>query len=77
MSDIEDIALKIFHAFEDLYFEKDKGKIFDDIFERYFSFVEIDRYMDVYDVLVSLGKNHRTQFDEMVKELKSHSIVCG
>ncbi|MEW6416925.1 MAG: hypothetical protein AB1480_02255 [Nitrospirota bacterium] len=75
MTDIEDIALKIFHAFEDLYFEKDKGKIFDDIFERYFSIVEIDRYMDVYDVLVSLGINHRTYFDEMVKELRSHSII--
>jgi hypothetical protein len=75
MSDIEDISLKVFHAFEDLYFEKDKGKIFDDIFERYFSIVEIDRYMDVYDVLVSLGINHRTQFDEMVKEFISHSII--
>ena len=77
MSDLEDIALKIFYAFEDLYFEKDKGKIFDDVFERYFSFVEIEQYMDVYDVLVSLGINHRKQFDEMVKELKSHSIISG
>jgi len=77
MGDVEDIALKIFHAFEDLYFEKDKGKIFDDVFERYFSFVEIEQYMDVYDVLVSLGINHRKQFDEMVKELKSHSIISG
>jgi len=77
MGDVEDIALKIFYAFEDLYFEKDKEKIFDDVFERYFSFVEIERYMDVYDVLVSLGINHRKQFDEMVKELKSHSIISG
>lgn len=77
MGDVEDIALKIFYAFEDLYFEKDKGKIFDDVFERYFSFVEIEQYMDVYDVLVSLGINHRKQFDEMVKELKSHSIISG
>ncbi len=77
MGDVEDIALKIFHAFEDLYFEKDKGKIFDDVFERYFSFVEIEQFMDVYDVLVSLGINHRKQFDEMVKELKSQSIISG
>lgn len=73
--DIHEMALKIFHAFEDLYFDKDKGKIFDDIFSKYFPLVEIDPLMDIYDVLVSLGANHRTKFDEMVKDLRAHSII--
>ncbi|MEW6571494.1 MAG: hypothetical protein AB1390_10015 [Nitrospirota bacterium] len=75
MEDIRDMALKIFHAFEDLYFEGDKGKIFEEIFARYFPLVEIDWHMDVYDVLVSLGTNYQAQFDKMVLEFKAHSLI--
>jgi hypothetical protein len=75
MDDNQNIPLKIYHAFEDLYFEKDKGKIFDDIFTRYFSLVEIDHHMDLYDVLVLINTHHRERFDEMVREFKSHSII--
>ncbi len=75
MEDSKNLPLKIYHAFEDLYFEKGKGKIFDDIFTRYFSLVEIGHHMDLYDVLVSLNTYHRKEFDEMVKEFKAHSII--
>jgi hypothetical protein len=75
MTKNENLPLKIFHAFEDLYFEKDKGKLFDNIFSKYFPFVEIDRHMDLYDVLVSLNSKHRSQFDNMVKELKENKLI--
>jgi hypothetical protein len=75
MDDNQNMPLKIYNAFEDLYFEKGKGKIFDDIFTKYFSLVEIDHHMDLYDVLVSLNAYHREQFDEMVREFKAHSII--
>jgi hypothetical protein len=77
MSNSENMPLKIYHAFEDLYFEKGKGKIFDEIFTKYFSFLdsELDQHMDLYDVLVLLSTKHRSLFDKMVIELKENSII--
>lgn len=75
MSDTENLPLKIFNSFEDLYFEKDKGKLFDKIFSRYIVLVDFDRHMDLYDVLVLLSKNHSLQFDEMVKELRKNALI--
>ena len=75
MSDSENLPMKIFHAFEDLYFEKNKDKIFDKIFSRYFCFVDIDQHMDLYDVLVALKKKHPSHFDNMVKELREHKLI--
>jgi hypothetical protein len=75
MSNTENLPLKIFHSFEDLYFEKDKGKLFDRIFSKYFVHVEIDRNMDLYDVLVCLSKDHCSLFDKMVKELRENSLI--
>ena len=76
MSESENLPIKIFHAFEDLYLEKDKDKIFDTIFSKYFCFVEIDRFMDLYDVLVALKKNHPSHFDNLVRELREHKLLC-
>ena len=75
IQDIQDMALKILYAFEDLYFEKDKGKIFDDIFSKYIPHVVADGKMDIYDVLVSLGTGHRAEFDKMVSELRADSLI--
>jgi len=75
MIDNENLPLKIFNAFEDLYFEKGKDKTFDSIFSRYFRYVEIDRHMDLYDVLVALRKHHRSHFDKMVKELIENKLI--
>jgi hypothetical protein len=75
MSDSQNMPLKIFHAFEDLYFEKDNGKIFDDIFSRYFAPLDLDPLMDLYDVLVLLSTQHTEKFEEMLKELKAHSLI--
>jgi hypothetical protein len=75
MSDSENLPLKIFHAFEDLYFEKDKGKIFDNIFSRYVPFVELNPHMDLYDVLVELKTKHRSHFDEMVREFRENKLI--
>jgi len=75
MSDTANLPLKIFHSFEDLYFEKDKGQLFDKIFSKYIVLVDIDRHMDLYDVLVLLSKEHRLKFDEMVKELRENGLI--
>lgn len=77
MSDSENMPLKIYYAFEDLYFERDMGKIFDEIFSKYFFLLDFDLspHMDLYDVLVLLSKEHRPLFDKMVLEFKEHSII--
>lgn len=75
MSHSENLPLKIYHAFEDLYFEKDKGKIFDNIFSKYFCLVEHDGYMDLYDVLVVIMTKHRSHFNEMVRELRENKLI--
>lgn len=75
MSEIQDMAMKIFHAFEDFYLDKDKRKIFNDLFDRYLSIVDVDGRMDTYDAIVSLGLYHRSKFDQMVKVLKEHSLI--
>lgn len=74
MSEIQDMAMKIFNAFEDFYLDKDK-KIFNELFDRYLSIVDVDGRMDTYDAIVSLGIYHRSEFDQMVKVLKEHSLI--
>ena len=75
LTDIKNMAMKIFHAYEDCYLEKDKRKIFEDLFDKYLTLVNMDRYMDTYDAIVSLGLTHRFEYDLMVKTLKEHSLI--
>jgi hypothetical protein len=75
ISEIKNMAMKIFHAYEDHYLETDKRKIFDDLFDRYLTLVDFDRFMDTYDAIVSLGLKHRFEYDLMVKTLRDHSLI--
>lgn len=75
MKEITDMAMKIFNAYEDFLLDKDKRKIFDDLFDRFLTIVDIDGKTDTYDAIVSLGLFHRSEFDQMVKTLKDHSLI--
>lgn len=75
MGEIEDIAIKIYNAYEDFYFDKEKRKIYDDLFNRYLSVVDLYGTMDVYEAVVSLGHQHPFEFDELVKALKDQSLL--
>ena len=75
LSDIKNMAMKIFHAYEDSYLEKDKRKIFEDLFDKYLTLVDMDRFMDTYDAIVSLGLTRRFEYDLMIKTLKEHSLI--
>ncbi len=72
---IEDTAMKIFNAYEDFYLDKDRRKIFEDLFDKYLSIVDTTGHTETYDALVLLGTYHRTMFDQMVKILKDHSLL--
>ena len=75
MSEIEDMAMKIFFAYEDFYLDKEKRKIFEDLFDKYLSVVDVDGKTEAYDALVMLGVRHRPEFDKMVKILKDHALI--
>ncbi len=75
MGEIEDMAMKIFNAYEDGFYEKDKRKIFENLFNRYLNIVDTLGTMHLYDAIVSLGNRHRLEFDQMVKELKGNSLI--
>ena len=73
--EIKNMAMKIFNAYEDFYLDKDKRKIFDDLFDKYLTLVDMDRFMDTYDAIVSLGLTHRFEYDLMLKTLKDQSLI--
>jgi len=73
--EIKNMAMKIFNAYEDFYLDKDKRIIFDDLFDKYLTLVDMDRFMDTYDAIVSLGLTRRFEYDLMVKTLKDQSLI--
>lgn len=75
MGEIEDMAMKIFNAYEDFYLDKDKRKIFEDLFDKFLSTVDINGKMEPYDAIVALSRSHRSEFDQMVKSLKDQSLI--
>ena len=75
MGEIENISMKICNIYEDFYFDKEKRIIFDDLFNRYLSAVDLYETTDVYDAIVSLGLRHRSDFDQLVKALKDQSLL--
>jgi hypothetical protein len=75
MSEIEDMAMKIFHAYEDFCLDKEKCKIFEELFDRFLTPIDKDGKSEPYDVIVQLGFLHPAEFDQMVKILKDHSLI--
>jgi hypothetical protein len=75
INEIKNMAMKIFNSYEDFYLEKDKRIIFDDLFDKYLTLVDMDRFMDTYDAIVSLGLTRRFEYDLMVKTLKDQSLI--
>lgn len=75
MTEIKNLAMKIFNSFEDCYLDKSKCNIFEELFDRYLPKVDADGKTDTYDALVLLGINHRDEFDRMVKVLKDNSLI--
>jgi uncharacterized protein YutD len=77
MGEIENIAMHIFHAYEDFFLDLDKRKIFEDIFDKYLSVVADDGKTEPYDAILLLAEHHRADFDQMVKTLRDHSLIPG
>lgn len=75
MEDIKNTAMKIFHSYEDSYLDKEKRKIFDDLFDKYLAKIDSIGTMEVYDAVIKLADQYRGDFDDMMKTLKEHSLL--
>ena len=75
MEDIKKIAMGIFQSYEDSYLDKEKRKIFEDLFETFLTKVDTSGTMEIYDAVIKLAAEYRGDFDHMVKTLKQHSLL--
>jgi hypothetical protein len=72
MESIEDLAMKVVNAYEDLFFTAEKKSLFDAVLDRYLSGPDSP---DLYDTLVAFGYERRAEFDEIVRTLKDQSLL--
>ncbi len=73
---IKDIAMKIFHSYEDCYLDKEKRKIFEDLFDKYLMKVDTVGNMEIYDAVVKLAQHYRSDYDFLIKTLREHSLLA-
>ena len=72
---IEDMAMKIFNAFEDFYLDKDKREIFEELFDKYLTVVDTTGQTEPYEAIVSLGYKHPDMYEKMVAALKAQALI--
>jgi hypothetical protein len=75
VAEIEDLAMKVVHAYEDSYFDRAKRDVFDTLFNRYLGMVDLAGDIDPYEAVVSLGRQYRTEFDQFVKILSERKLI--
>ncbi len=68
-------AQRISFAYEDLFGDKEKRKIFEAIFERFLDPVDPEGAMEPYDAMVALWRKNPDGFDHMVTELDKSSLI--
>ena len=69
------IAQKISFAYEDLFGDEGKRKLFEAIFERFLDPVDPEGALEPYYAMVALWKQNPDAFDNMVKELEDSSVI--
>lgn len=75
MEDVKDISMKIHNAYEDFYLDKEKRKIFEDLFDKYLTMVDSHGTMDVYEAAIALSSQYRLEFEKMVNTLRENSLL--
>ena len=75
MEDVKNMAMQVFHSYEDYYLDKEKRKIFEELFDRYLAKVDDSGTMEIYDAALKLAQQSRSDFDSMIKTLKARSLL--
>ena len=68
-------AQKISFAYEDLFGNEDKRKLFEAIFARFLNPVDPGGKLEPYDAIVVLWRQNPDEFSKMVEELKASSLI--
>ncbi len=74
MEETKNIAMKIFHAYEDSYLDKEKRKLFETLFDTYLSRVDHSGTMEVYDAVIALAQQYPNDFDDMLRRMKESAL---
>lgn len=75
MEDIKKIAMTIFHSYEDSYLDKERRKIFEELFDKYLAKVDTEGTMEIYDAVIKLEHQSRIDYDSLIKALKEQSLL--
>ncbi len=75
MDDVKKIAMTLYHSYEDHYLDKEKRKIFEDLFDRYLTKVDTLGTLEVYDAAVKLAEQYPGDFEALIKTLREHSLL--
>ena len=73
--EISKIAQEISFAYEDLYHDMSKRKIFHTLFDKYLSPMDPGGNVHPYDAIIMLGRKEPAEFDRMVMELRENKLI--
>lgn len=68
-------AQKISFAYEDVFGDEGKRKLFGAIFERFLDPVDPEGALEPHDAMVALWRKSPDDFDHMLRELKEASLI--
>ena len=69
------IAQKISFAYEDLFGDVERRKLFEAIFERFLNPVDPEGKLEPHDAMVALWRQNPDGLDKMLRELKESSLI--
>jgi len=68
-------AQRISFAYEDLFGDENKRKLFGAIFDRFLLPVDPGGRLEPYDAIIALWRQNPDEFNQMVRELKESSLI--
>jgi len=69
------IAQKISFAYEDLFGDEGKRKLFEAIFQRFLDPVDPEGTLEPHDAMLVLWRKSPDDFDHMVREMEESSLI--
>jgi hypothetical protein len=69
------IAQNIVFTFEDSFHDKDKQHKFSALFDTYLAPLDPNETMDLYELIVLLGRKNPSEFERMLEEMRRASLI--
>ncbi len=75
LDEISMIAQKVSFAYEDLFFDENKKNKFVTLFEKYLEPLDPGGRMELYDLVIQLGRTKPEEFDRLVKKMEEADLI--